>query len=226
MRLRTSLPMVMMLLQRLRAIIVTVAYVDAVLQGRELDVERRSPVAKRQQGLLGNCRITAGFFERYLRPRTPLNERACALQRLLCLLTFGRGRGGIAPQLGDARLELVQACRSKCAGLVRKILVQGYQVRAPSDQCLDVVVELVDEAAQIVEPTPVCARIDDADELGPRLHFTTGCDSGQGPDLAFDRRAQRDQAGIDDGLGARRLQECAHRDPANRNDNEKTDKRF
>jgi len=45
----------------------------------------------------------------------------------------------------------------------------------------------------------------------------------KGPDLAFDRRAQGDQPRIDDGFGAGRFQERAHRQPAGRHDDDEPD---
>ena len=80
--------------------------------------------------------------------------------------------------------------------------MQRRKISAPGDERLYVAFELVDEAAQIVQPAPLGARIGDADERGAGLHLAPGRDGSERPDLALDRRAQRDQAGIDDSLGA------------------------
>ena len=67
-------------------------------------------------------------------------------------------------------------------------------------------------------------RIDDARRAprraGARVPTAIGA---QGPDLAFDRRAQGDQPRVDDGLGAGRFQQRAHRQPAGRHDDDEAD---
>ena len=89
-----------------------------------------------------------------------------------------------------------------------KVLVHRLQVVAPRGQSHPFALEPVDQAVQIVEASAFGAPVDDLHQ--PRAGLELHADSGgaqAGADLAFDRRAQRDQPCIDDGLGAGCLQQ-------------------
>ncbi len=89
-----------------------------------------------------------------------------------------------------------------------KVRVHRLQIVAPRGQPHPLALEPGDEAVQIVEASAFGAPVDDLHQrrAGLELHADSG-GAQACADLALDRRAQRDQPRIDDGLGAGCLQQ-------------------
>ena len=211
-------------LQRLRPVVVVVADVDALAQGRKLDLHAAQAVAQCGLGFRGDRRIALGPLEHHLARRPAVGQRLRARQGRLGLHAPSLGRGNLAPELGGAGLELVDAAGLKGARLDGEPVVQGLEIVAPGDLDLVLALELIDEPDEIVEPAALGARIDDADEHRTGLKLGSDRYRPQRPDLAFDRRAQGDQPRVDDGFGAGRFQERAHRQPAGRHDDDEANR--
>ena len=201
-------------LEGLRAVVVAVTDVDAAAQRGELDVEGVAAMAEGFEGLRGDRRIAPGALEGDDSAGACVGKSLRALQRLLGLLVPG-GRGGdLAACFGHARLELSNAPGPEGLGVGRVLVVQRLQAVAAAAERLDLTFELADELGDGVEPAALGARIDDAQHLGAGLELGADGDVADPGDLAFDGRAQRDEAGVDDRLGAGRLHERLQGHPA------------
>ena len=86
--------------------------------------------------------------------------------------------------------------------------------------------ELVDEAGEIVEATALGAPVDDAQHGVAGGELRADADAGRRLDVALDRGAQGDEAGIDDRLRAGGLQQGAHGHPADHGQDQQADGRL
>ena len=156
------------------------------------------------------------FSKRRVGDGLRFGERRGPCQRALGFLPVGGGRGDLARQLGASRLELAQASvhegarlfrQGRCAWPAGRRAARSGPTRSLSSRVMRRCrsSRRPRSARRLTIFISACAGLElRADGGGAQA----------GADLAFDRRTQRDQPRIDDGLGAGCLQQRAHRQPA------------